>query len=316
MVRHRRLRLPKKRTKVKLDTNKKTLLPIKKPSNYGFFSEIFRIFYSYFRKIFYFLTETLTRSELFNLILFIILFVYTDRYASKSIKYDKTKAPNLLCRVLAFLAYIPIWIQLASPSFFLVSIKFNFRNEGGGLALKTFGEAMLVEVNAINKILHQVHYFFNGKIAFDIVYYLFLYHGIRFLCKYVKQKSLRLPMFLRYHLMYAAILTSFGPTVKWLLSLLLDIVYESKNLGELDSTNVHLYIAFLSKVNWAWLIICVIFIGRGSWLAARGISFRSRGFIDILIRSNLSVECLYPDEKWSDYGMDDMQDLMDTDDDS
>ena len=47
----------------------------------------------------------------------------------------------------------------------------------------------------------------------------------------------------------------------------------------------------------------IAILGRNTWDALRGKSF-TKTFLDLTLRDHLGFECLYRDEKWSDYGMD------------
>ena len=58
---------------------------------FNFIKNLIKFCFKFTKEIFYFLTESLTRNELFCLIIFVIFFVFTDRQSNKKIKFEKQK---------------------------------------------------------------------------------------------------------------------------------------------------------------------------------------------------------------------------------
>lgn len=263
------------------------------------------IFYLYnfskklIREIFYFLNESLTRNELISLILFVIFFVFSDRFSKKSVKYPKTNAPNVLWRITAFLMYTPIWVEYVLTCFiFIVRNSPSFAE----LELTTFNHEFIAAVASIFSFQLEVERFFNYRMSFIVVYQVFLYFSIRIFVHLIPTKYFRLPMFMKYHMINGSLLLMLAPILYEMYRYWAGFI-PSGYINVEDSVKNYPWAINLS---WAWIALCLAVLGRNTWDALRGKSF-TKTFLDITLRDHLGAECLYPDEKWSDYGMDDLE---------
>jgi len=259
-------------------------------------------------QIAYFLMESLTRDELFRLIIFIIYFIFTDRKSQKKIKYNKTAAPNVLWRILAFLIYMPIWKQFVFPCFMFVA-------ERTPPIDMTFNFEFVLAVNQVFNFMNIIEKMLSHKISFIAIYNTFLYYVPRGIVKLVPEKIFHLPMFIRYHMIISSFLMIFYP--------FFDIPYKQL-AGIIDSPARSIYLETTTKdlglaCNLSLLMVffyCIT-LGYYTWLACRGKSFTNvKGFFDIVIRDHLGYDCLYKGEKWSEYGMDEFINYFDDNNDS
>lgn len=263
---------------------------------------IFRFIRRKIKKTIYFLTQSLTRSELVSLTLFVIFFVFTDRKSSKKINYEKTKAPNILWRIVALYMYLPLWYEFVYPCFMFfaertppLDMTFNYEFS-----------------NSINRFFHfarDIEGFFNRRFLFIGLYNVFLYFSARFIVRFIPEKIFHLPMFMRYHMVLNSLLSIIYPLLEEPYILIAGIIPDNSRHFLQQTTKDE---TFAMNLSICMVIFYLLTIGNYTWQAARGKSFmNAKGFFDIVIRTHLGFESLYKNEKWSDYGMDDLSDYND-----
>ena len=271
---------------------------------FNFIKNLIKFCFKFTKEIFYFLNESLTRNELFCLIIFVIFFVFTDRQSNKKIKFEKTKAPNLLWRIFGFLLYLPSW-----GLYFYASFMF-FAQRTPPLDM-TFNREFAQSVNNFFGFTSYITEIFNGRFTFMGLYELFLYFSERLIVKYIPEKFFKLPMFIRYHMILNSIFIVIFPMIQDLYRYIVgielggSIAYPS----ELRNDNLALNLSIVM------MMFYLFTLGTATWQACRGKSFTSlkgKGSFDRLIRIHLGFESLYPSEKWSDFGMDDLENFRDS----
>lgn len=240
-------------------------------------------------------------------IIFLLIFIYTDKSAQKKIEYKKSLSPNLTWRVIAVFLYLPAWLQLIGGNLFRLLLHGSGVGLGRAAAKKIyqeFGFAIL--------LLGQIEGNFWMKLRFETIYNICLFFGLQ---AYMIEKwnihkgiqkhkiftYIKIPMFLKYHIMYVAVVESMFMTIKFTYDSILNFIVKllTALFPSIDG------FSFIISCNWCWLVFMIIIIGNGFWKATRGISFTHNGFIDDFMRIHLGAVGLDPDEQWLDYGMDD-----------
>jgi hypothetical protein len=250
---------------------------------------LIRVFIKNAKWFYFFLTETLTRGELFFLVIFVIFFVSTDRIANQAVKYEKTLAPNWLWRIAGFLLYVPLYNKFVYQ-YFIIIIKtlpgFEF----------TFGrefEMAMIGITAYERYFERLFY---DKLNFFRIYQIFLFIVLEKCVRHVPKKYIYMPMFIRYHMSNVNVLSFF---CSQLLETSYTFLLNSLKKYQLDAK-------WSVNISWLWLTLYLITVGRSSWDALRGKSFTKTSF-DNIVRLYLGEMCLYKDEKWKDFGMDEME---------
>lgn len=246
--------------------------------------------------IYNFFAYSLTVNELIILIIIAVLFILTDKYSNRKVRFSKTQAQNSFERILAALLYIPdiyqyclfplLFFGQRSPSLrYIINLQ-NMRILRPGY---TF--------------MYSVEELFNNRIAFYSIYQTCMYFVARLAIKFISKRLLYISMFLRFHFMSVNILGFFFSVVH-------DIYIQSTGIKlsrgrspyvEFTEGNEKFAVGFAFLVFSFYAGILTIYIYK----ALRGRSFSSnKNPMDILIRTHMSSNSLYPGEKWSDYGMD------------
>lgn len=270
------------------------------------FSSLFYFCLRQLKGFFYFLTESLTRSELACLLLFVIFFIFTDRRSNKTIKFEKTKAPNVLWRILAFYMYLPLWKEFVYPCFM-------FYAQRSHPLYVTFNYAFSSSVNEFFRYTYYIESIFNNTFIFIGLYQCFLYYFARLIVKVIPEKIFHLPMFIRYHMMVNSLLIVIFQIIEEPYRLIAGITPDSSGIY-LEQTTKNL--DFAMNLSFCMVIFYSLTLGNCTWQACRGQSFTNiKGFFDILIRTHLGFDTLYIGEKWSQYGMDELSDYNDESDD-
>lgn len=233
----------------------------------------------------FFLTKVLTTNELTALITFVVFFALTDRYASKKVKYPKTKAPNLLWRMAVPLLYLPLWLQFVYP-WFIIFVGYV------PSLFYTFGSEFVDGAADLYSFRRDVELFFGDRLPFISIYQMFLYFSVRPIVALIPKRFFRLPMYMKYHVINIS-----------LLILVSEIVYQG--FSAITDFALKRGLADLEGLSLSWTILLFLTIGRSTWDALRGKSF-TKTFLDIPIRTHLGFNCLYDDEQWSDYGVDEV----------
>jgi hypothetical protein len=263
---------------------------------------MFRFIRRKIKKTIHFLNQSLTRDELFSLTLFVIFFVFTDRRSNKKIKYDKTKAPNILWRIVALYMYLPLWYEFVYPCFMF------FAERTPPLDM-TFNYEFSIAINKFFYFTREMERFFNGRFNFIGLYNVFLYFSTRFIVRFLPEKIFHLPMFMRYHMVLCSLFSILFPLLEQPYILISGIMPDnSRQFLQLTTKDE----TFAMNMAMGMVILYIFSLGNYTWQAARGKSFTNiKGFFDIVIRTHLGFESLYKNEKWSDYGMDDLSDYND-----
>jgi hypothetical protein len=253
-----------------------------------------------FQYTFFYLNEVLTRKELINLLGFVFgflfCFIITDKISNSKIKYPKTKAPNVLWRIVTVLIYFPLWLNCLGP--FAIYIKNHSKERTFTFITKRF-------LNRLRYLLRCQSAFENalvgGRFGFLNLWQLMTYYGYRIFTARVKPEIFRIPMYTRYHLLnasltiviYQLLLRPFRTLVG------IDKPYDPFDFSRIPMKNPKLTL----RLSWVMFTVMLILITRGTWTAMRGKSF-NKGPIDLQVRTHLSSFGLYYDERWSDFGMD------------
>lgn len=259
-----------------------------------------RLGYKVSYAIYYFFAYSLTVKELIVFIIIAILFIVTDKYSNRKIRFAKTQAQNSFERILAVLFYIPdIYQYCLFPLLFFgqrstsLSHVINLKN----ISKLSPGYTAMISVERL----------FNNKIAFYTIYQSCTYFIARLAIIFIPRNFLYISMFLRFHLMSVNI-------VGFFFSVLHDLYIYSTGIK--PSQGRSRYVEFTEgneqfAIAFSFLVFCfnagilTIYIYR----ALRGRSFSSnKNSIDIIVRTHMSSNSLYPGEKWSDYGMDQLND--------
>jgi hypothetical protein len=262
---------------------------------------MFKFFEKKIDSISYFLLKIFKKTEIFSIIFFVIVFVFIDRKFSKKVKVEKTKAPNVLWRIFGFILYTPLWYKYVYPCFMF----FKERTMTSDLETIFYYEFSYA-VESFFTFTEQIELFFGGKFAFVSLYQLFLYLACRLLIKIIPQKNFYIPMYIRYHIMVNSILIMLLDLVDEPYRTIADIIPDSSGKFFEITTKDE---SFAVSCSFYMFIFYFLLIGNYTWKACQGKSFiNKKGFFDILIRTHLSADSLYKNEKWSDYGMDDLTD--------
>nr|YP_010443824.1 hypothetical protein NQY37_pgp090 [Vacuolaria virescens]UTE94711.1 hypothetical protein VvirPt_p096 [Vacuolaria virescens] len=250
---------------------------------------LIRVFIENSKSFYFFLTQTLTKGEFCFLLIFVIVFVYTDRMANKTVKYEKTLAPNWLWRIAGFVLYVPIYNKYVYQ-YIIVIVK----------KIPAFESTFAKELEmAIIRITGYEGYFerlLYNKLSFFRIYQVFLLVVLEKCVRFVPKKYIYMPMFIRYHMTNVNILSFF---CSQFLETSYTFLLDSLKKYQLDSK-------WSVSISCLWLTLYIITVGRSSWDALRGKSFTKTSF-DTIVRLYLGQMCLYKDEKWKDFGMDEVE---------
>lgn len=255
-----------------------------------------RLGYKVVYAIYSFFAYSLTVNELIVVIIIALLFILTDKYSNRKVRFPTTQAQNSFERLFAVLLYIPniyqyclfplLFFGQRSPS---LSYVINLKNIN---KLRPGYTAMVI-----------VERLFNNKIAFYTIYQTCAYFVARLAIQFIPKRIFYISMFLRFHFMSVNILGFFFSVVH-------DIYNQSTGIKLSQGRSPYLEFTEGNEkfaTSFSFLIFCftagilVIYMYK----ALRGRSFSSnKNPVDIIIRTHMSSNSLYPGEKWSDYGMD------------
>ena len=245
-------------------------------------------------QIFYFLTRKLKTNELIGVGVFLLIFALFDRNTNRRVKYPRTKSPNILWRFFALIIYIPLWMEFVYPWALLCLAKIEiFKDFFYSRELDQFVDDFYI-------FRRVVEIFFRDRLGFLTIYQLVLYFGVRVFVTVIPKKFIRLPMFIKYHLINCS-----------LLCLVADIAFQFFNF--VTAFVVDNGIIDLRGMSLSWTFLYFMTIGRSTWDALRGRSYTGT-FLDIAIKTHLGFYCLYDDERWADYGVDELENRDDFDD--
>lgn len=248
-----------------------------------------------------FINYWLKRKNSLSFIIFVIIFIYGNKDRQNNIKAKKSLSPNIIWTVIAVFIYVPCWLQIIGGNFFRV-VAFTDPK----LAIN-----IISEIAYPLYIMNMVENYFFMKMSFETIYSLSLYFGLKYYMKELwdihKGKRtfkfltyIEIPMFVKYHMYYAAVVETIFESLKWGFDNIFKFVVSFFPM----STRLMFTLSYES----IWVSLLVIVTGYGFWKAAKGISFTNDGLIDDLVRIHLGAECLNPLEDWQDYGMDNYKD--------
>jgi hypothetical protein len=262
-----------------------------------FIQSIFLFFKNRVTEIIYFLTNVLKKKESIMLLIFVIVFTFIDRQTSKKIKFQKTKAPNILWRIIGLVLYLPLWVEYLYPRFMF----FAQRTDPFNI---TLNHPFSDYINDFLSFTDKIESLLNDKVLFIGIYSVFLYFSSRILIKLVPKKIFYLPMYIRYHMILISLLLLIFPILNGSYKIIaglrpdinqqfLEITLKDEGFAIISSFYLFLFYLFI--------------IGNFTWKACRGKSFTNiEGTIDRLIQTHLSSDSLYEKETWGEYGMDEL----------
>nr|YP_010443679.1 hypothetical protein NQZ01_pgp088 [Merotricha bacillata]UTE94566.1 hypothetical protein MbacPt_p093 [Merotricha bacillata] len=248
--------------------------------------------------IYAFFAYSLTVNELIVFIIIAVLFILTDKYSNRKVEFSKTQAQNSFERILAVLLYIPdiyqyclfplLFFGQRSPS---LSYIINLKN----ISKLKPGYTLMITVEKL----------FNHQIAFYSIYQTCTYFIARLAILFIPKNIFYISMFLRFHFMSVNI-------VGFFFSVLQDIYIQSTGIKASEGRSPYLEFTEGNEkfaVAFSFLVFCFNagILTIYMYKALRGRSFSSnKNPIDIVVRTHMSSNSLYPGEKWSDYGMDEL----------
>jgi hypothetical protein len=253
--------------------------------------------------VIYVIQQYITGPNLIYYLVFAFYFLFMDRKVSNSIKtrFDKTKSPNYTWRIFAVILYIPIWRE-----FLLMPLLYYVERAWQG----PYADFIFLTVEQYFEFVDPLEIFFGGTFSFISLYQLLLYYIDRLIILLVPPKIFRLPMYIRYHSMVCSLLIMlfimFNDAFIWVSG----ISYNQEMHGD----NIWWY-TFVSTKDESFAMNCafytVIFYSAillsQTLKAFTGLSFTDTyGVWDVFVRTHLSFESLYEDEKWRDFGMDEI----------
>lgn len=249
--------------------------------------------------IYYFFAYSLTINELIVFIIIAILFILTDKYSNRKVEFSKTQAQNSFERVLAALLYIPdVYQYCIFPLLFFGQRSPSLR--------------YIINLKTLSKLLRpgytlmvSVEKLFDNKIAFYSIYQTCTYFIARLAILFIPKRMLYISMFLRFHLMSVNIIGFFFSVIN-------DIYIQSTGIK--PSQGQTPYVEFTEgnekfAVAFSFLVFCFNagILTIYMYKALRGRSFSNKkNPVDIVVRTHMSSNSLYPGEKWSDFGMDEL----------
>lgn len=251
------------------------------------------------KKTYEFLNNSLTKNQLCWLIGGLAFFIYSDRRMNKNIVYDKSRSPNILWTLFVLYLYMFSWIDIILTPWMFVAERTEYLN-------LIFNREFVEGVLDFFDFRQSVELFFWNNLSFMAVYHLMLYYIPRLMVRFIPAKFIYLPMYFRYHSMVnslsAVFLVGVDTTFKKVAGIIFD-AYRHSDYLEVTSKDEKTVITMSIFI----LIFYAVTLGNWTWQAARGKSFGNhRSSFDKFIRTHLASDSLYPDEKWEDFGIDDL----------
>lgn len=259
------------------------------------------------KKIVYFFSNYLTRTELGFILLFCFYFILTDRSANSKVKKTarKTTAPNIVWRICGTLIYFPLLYVFFYPPFMF----YAERTTGLNLTFNYYFNRSLDNLFVLIYLTERVT---RNKFTFTTLYHFFFYYLGKLCIRFIPERIFHIPIYMRYHMMSVSLLSTLFAMVQELYINLCGIVRNS-NYYTFATTKDE---SFVMQISLYFAICYIAILGNLIWQAARGQSFRNqKGLFDTFIQTHLSFDSLYKDEVWEDYGMDEVS-LYFTDDES
>jgi len=224
--------------------------------------------------------------------------LYFDNKANKKLKYQKRLAPNLLWRVVGVAVYYPPVVEFMYAYFQVIFrytplIRRIFGYEYRKWLINAFISMMRLEDTLLRR-----HY---GILAF---FELVMYFSIQWIVAFIPPSIIRLPIYLRYHMVNCSLLMLLSPTVYQAYRFILKVDKEVM-LNHADLPGLF-YLGTEREYRVAAALTCIFLstYGRSIIDAIRGRSF-TRTFLRKAVRTHLGISKLYPDETWEQFGLDD-----------